>query len=244
MVEKTKNGRPPLLGDRKAARPSEVRGRLEPMAGPANIRRILDHALYMAGDRRFGSEVGRLLLYRQFTSAHAAIAWEIAAIYGAYERYEGLTRSARSPAYDSGFGSPPVETAEHIERRLEAKRKFDFLQTCLPVYPPEARTTIESLCVEDLHINPMLLDDVRALLERVAADFENWHEEQARAHRKQARVLTRAEKLERGAYAHRQNGVSVKPSALTGEAAEAAARDRDATVAKMEALNAARAVTA
>lgn len=214
------------------------------MGAPADIRRILDHALYMAGDRRFGSEVGRLLLYRQFTSAHAAIAFEIGAIYGAFERFEGLKRSARSPAYDSGFGAPPVETAEHIERRAEAKRKFDFLQTCLPVYPPEARTTIESLCVEDLHINPMLLDDVRALLERVAADFENWHEEQARAHRKTARTLTRAEKLERGAYAHRPNGAGARPSTLTGEAAAAAALDREATVARMEALNAARAVTA
>ena len=166
----TKAGRPAEEGDRFPC------GKLRPRVSPVQVRRILDHAVATSGDRRFGSEVGRLLLTGKITSDEAASAFAIADIYGTFERLEGLTRSARSPAYETGFGRGEMaESAGYLKAHADAKARFRFLQQSLSAFPPRARTVVEALCVEDLSIasgDPALLESLRALLRVIASDLE------------------------------------------------------------------------
>src|SRR5215467_12671455 len=116
---------------------------------PTLWRRIKDNGIALGLDRRLGSEVGRLSLLGELTDTEAATAFLIAEIYGRFERYSGKRRTAHSPSYDIGRGAEPTEDHDHERRARRARKQFDRLQACLPVYPPQARTELEQLCCED-----------------------------------------------------------------------------------------------
>ena len=246
MVERKaeRAGRPDLAGERFPC------GKLKPRVSGAEVKRILDHALQAARDRRFGSEVGRLLLAGKLTSDEAATAFAIADIYGAYERFEGLRRAARSPAYEVGFGrSGPIESKEYLRAHAEAKSRFGFLTETLSDFPARARSVIETLCVENLAIasgDPELMKSLRALLQVIAAALEHYDgveaKRAARAGRK-AMKLSRAERFATGAYAARAEDATPSAGAHRVEDSDAA-RDRAVTVKRIEAGNARRAAAA
>ena len=232
----TKAGRPAKEGDRFPC------GRLKPRAAPAQVRRILDHALATSGDRRFGSEIGRLLLTGRITSDEAASAFAIAEIYGTFERFEGLSRSARSPAYETGFGrGETAESPGYLKAHADAKARFRFLQQCLSAFPPRARTIVEALCVENLSVatgDPALLESLRALLRVIAAELERYAAEGARERRRKEPPQSRSERLVSDEYSFRA-GERVPPSER-----ERRWRQREQRIAEILARNAARAAPA
>ena len=233
-------GRPDLAGERFPC------GKLKPRVSGSEVKRILDHAVQAARDRRFGSEVGRLLLAGKLTTDEAATAFAIGDIYGAYERFEGLRRAARSPAYEVGFGrSGVVESREYLRAHAEAKSRFGFLAETLSDFPARARTVIESLCVENLAVSsgdPELMGSLRALLQVIAAALERYDGEAKRGRDKRnaRRRLSREERFASGAYAVRADDARPSAGAHRIDGSDAA-RDRAATVKRIEAGNARRA---
>jgi hypothetical protein len=235
----TRAGRPADEGDRFPC------GKLKPRASPVQVRRILDHALATSGDRRFGSEVGRLLLTGKITSDEAASAFAIADIYGTFERFEGLTRSARSPAYETGFGrGETAESPGYLKAHADAKARFRFLQQSLSAFPPRARTVVEALCVENLSIasgDPALLESLRALLRVIASDLERFADGARLTTRERRRKeSSRTERLVADEYAFR-----AEESASESESERARRRRlREQRIAEILARDAARATPA
>jgi hypothetical protein len=235
-----RGGRPDLAGERFPC------GKLKPRVSGAEVKRILEHAAQAARDRRFGSEVGRLLLAGKLTTDEAATAFAIGDIYGAYERFEGLRRAARSPAYEGGFGrSGPIESREYLRAHAEAKGRFQFLAEILSDFPVRARTVIESLCVENLSVasgDPELMESLRALLQIIATALERQEGAEAKRarHKRNAKKLSREERFATGAYAARTDDATPSAGAHRVEGSDAA-RDRAATVKRIEAGNARRA---
>jgi len=201
MVKTERAGRPRQDGERFPC------GKLKPRLSGAELRRIIDHARLTANDPRLGSEIGRLTLTGKLSADEAATAIEIGDIYGAFDRFEGKRRAARSPAYEVAFGrATHPESEEFLKAHAEAKRRFRFLEQRLSDYPARARAIIEALCVENLTISsgdPDLMESLRALLQHIATELERFDIEAAKRaarERQQARRKTRQERLEADDY--------------------------------------------
>jgi len=84
----------------------------------------------------------------------------------------------RSPSYAVGGDSSVAEELlgadqlENLERRIRtADEAWLTLAAELALYPHKARQAIEELCVQNIHINPLLLDGVRTVLDRLTSFF-------------------------------------------------------------------------
>ncbi len=144
---------------------------------PTAIKRIVEDLARGAGDKRFETEVARLLFERKLNDREAAAAFKIGEIYGRFERLHGKKRSAVSPSYTIGrAGAPELAdermTAEQVEVRDKRERDTEaawlVLQDEIPPYPAKWRSMIEHLCVENLHVPEIWLPELRWMLERIA----------------------------------------------------------------------------
>lgn len=132
------------------------------------IQRLMRDAVRLGIDARLASQVGRLLMLKEFTPFHAAVAFRIASVYGRFERLHGLRRKTRSPAYERGSAAAAGVLAEDDEEAAaRASGEFRQLQDMFNEDDPKeiwARDAIEQLCVEDCAINWMALGYVRKKL--------------------------------------------------------------------------------
>lgn len=166
MVEK--RGRPALNGARYES------GRLKEPAGAErgeNLFQRFRELVAIGLDPRLTSQIGRLRFLKLITDTQASAADKVGRVYGRYERLHGVRRSTRSPSYEFGTGGG-LERPEDIERTTETDADYTKLQTCIPIFPQEARATIEALCVEDRVIPTSLLSDVRIVLDKIAYEFD------------------------------------------------------------------------
>lgn len=172
----------------------------EPIA-PAAWARLRTDVVKLTGDARLASQVGRLSFHRQLTDKQTVTAFRIGEIYGAYERFKGKRRSTRSPSYEMGFGGSDgiaeelmdAETLAQLEARIRAaETSFLTLQDELESYPRAARAALEQLCVEDCAINPMHLNDIAGLLDRVSKSIGETGSKKRRRRIGQARARASA----------------------------------------------------
>lgn len=166
---KRKRGRPVKAGRRY---PSGDR-KPEDDHGGAMWRRIVDEGLAFGKlNPQLGTEIGRLVFHGKLTTAEAAAASRIAEIYGRYERIAGVRRSVKSPSYMVGFGGRDQhETAGDVLYSIRARKQYDKLSEHIPLFPKELRSRLEDLCVEDRVLGWSELQDVRALLRKLAEVF-------------------------------------------------------------------------
>jgi hypothetical protein len=168
MVKRRRAGRRAKTGPRYPC--GKRRASDDDSRPPALVRRIFDNAEALCLDPRIATQVGRLHILRALTETHVAAADLVARIYGRYEYFHGLRRSARSPSYEIG-----MRRAEWAEDRPEetarARDAFLKLQDCIPAAPAAMRAAVEQLCVEDRAVSPVDLDGIRAALERIAGIF-------------------------------------------------------------------------
>ncbi len=168
-------GRPRKAGDRTPC------GALKRVADngltPTAIKRITEDLARGAGDKRFESEVARLLFEKKLNDREAAAAFKVGEIYGRYERLHSKRRSAVSPSYMIGrTGAPELAdermTSEQIAAREKRERDteaaFMAIQDEIPAYPPRWRAILEHLCVENLHVPEIWLPELRWMLEKIA----------------------------------------------------------------------------
>lgn len=161
---------------------------------PAVWGRIRSDVAKLSGDVRLASEVGRLSFHREISDLQAATAFRIGEIYSNFAKAKELSRSARSPNYDRGFGrsgdsdeivfreqSKTYPMVAYMEQLLDddpLKKKmraaiaatdaFDGLQKELWILTPPQRHMIEALCVDDRHLTKDELWKVRELLDWLA----------------------------------------------------------------------------
>src|SRR6185369_8223603 len=132
-----------------------------------------------------GCELSRLSMMGELTLAQTAAGMRLAEIYGRFERSIGRRRSAASPAYAIGHGDPDLaedrmtdeQLTQLAETRARARQAFLDLQEDLPVYPPRARALVEALCVEDRPLEPLALEEAKAVLDHLVRAFgPKWRE--------------------------------------------------------------------
>jgi hypothetical protein len=177
-------GRPRKEGERyksgklKPSKPPTAPNASEPISGALWQRMLNDHSKVF-GDTIFGTELTRLGATKQLTPKEVAIGLRIAGIYGRFEYYQQLTRSAASPHYirefiaeSAGSGDDPIidtdreiaralEVDDREEREREATRAFRELQSLVP---QALRGELEALCVENQHVGYQQLLAVREAL--------------------------------------------------------------------------------
>jgi hypothetical protein len=152
--------------------PSEISGALWQ-------RMLADHSKVFS-DTAFATELTRLGATGKLTPREVSTGLRIAGIYGRFEYYKGLSRSAASPHYirefvaegvaiDAGAGFTADDAGElgqgdaidREQREQEAGRAFKELQRVLPV---DMRAATEALCVENVHVGYQQLIAVKEAL--------------------------------------------------------------------------------
>jgi hypothetical protein len=230
-----KRGRPALPGERYPSGDRRVPN--DPRAENV-FRRFVELEQMVGLDPRLTSQVGRLRYLRLLTDNQAAAADKIAQIYGRFERIHERRRSSVSPSYQLGRSTGEGH-AHDPDEIAAAEADYRDLQDCIPATPREARDVIEQLCVEDCAISSLYLPHVRIILDRVAGAFGLAPVVRERIsaptirQRAPRKAPSRAERFEQGAYA----ASAPKPRLATEAEREAARRDRDATVRRIEAGN-------
>jgi hypothetical protein len=170
-----KRGRPSKTGDRYKCgklRPAETSK--QPIS-PALWQRIKTNGQKIGLDPRLGTELGRLALHDELTSAEVSAGFRIAEIYQTFEHFHGRTRSAAGSSFFRQFVADlekPIEvnrrrTDDHIsidqeEREREAREDFDVLQYYMPV---AQRDLVEQVCVSSQPINPVSLPVLKMVLQ-------------------------------------------------------------------------------
>jgi hypothetical protein len=180
-------GRPRKAGERhpggklKSPAPISPTDNSAPMSGALWQRMLQDHSKVFS-DTAFATELTRLGTTKQLTPREVSTGLRIAGIYGRFEYYKQVSRSAASPHYIREFvaESAGTEDAAKIildpekelvraldcvddreEREREAVRAFKELQGLIPM---SLRSEVEALCVENVHIGYQQLLYVRAAL--------------------------------------------------------------------------------
>ncbi|MDB5608131.1 MAG: hypothetical protein JWP25_5031 [Bradyrhizobium sp.] len=154
-----------------APMPSEISGALWQ-------RMLADHSKVFS-DTAFATELTRLGATGKLTPREVSTGLRIAGIYGRFEYYKGLSRSAASPHYIREFVAEGVaidaagftaddagefgqsDAIDREQREQESLRAFKELQRVLPV---PLRAAVEALCVENIHIGYQQLIAVREAL--------------------------------------------------------------------------------
>jgi hypothetical protein len=170
-----KRGRPSKSGDRYKCgklRPAETSK--QPIS-PALWQRIKTNGQKIGLDPRLGTELGRLALHDELTSAEVSAGFRIAEIYQAFESFHGRTRSAAGSSFFRQFVADlekPIEigrrkTDDYLDvdreaREREAREDFDVLQFYMPA---AQRDLVEQMCVASRPINPVSIPVLKIVLQ-------------------------------------------------------------------------------
>lgn len=170
---------------------SKLKPDVEPISG-ALYQRIRQYGMKQFGvDPRLHTELARLNLFGELTVAMTAAGLKIAEIYGRYEGLRGFRRSTKSPSYNASYGEAGVAeelmdaaTIAELEAKIRsATEAFERLVGRAAVWneetgkldPPEPglipshmRNAIETLCVQDQSISPVLYENLREVLQQLA----------------------------------------------------------------------------
>ena len=170
-----KRGRPRSEGDRYPSgklKPASSSDTSKSPIAPTLWQRIRTAGVKMGMDPRLGTELGRLALHDELTSAEVSAGFRIAEIYYRFEHFHGRSRSAGGSSFFKQFVADlekPVDVKHrdilHEINREEAEREarddFDLLQHYMP---PTARSMVEQLCVDNRAISINAVPSVKITL--------------------------------------------------------------------------------
>jgi hypothetical protein len=170
-----KRGRPSKPGNRYTC------GKLKPAEtskqpiSPALWQRIKTNGQKIGLDPRLGTELGRLALHDELTSAEVSAGFRIAEIYQTFEHFHGRSRSAAGSSFFRQFvadSEKPIEVGrrktddfldiDREAREREAREDFDVLQFYMPA---AQRDLVEQLCVASRPINPVSIPVLKIVLQ-------------------------------------------------------------------------------
>lgn len=150
----------------------------DPIA-PTLWQRMASEAKKKLIDERFGTELGRLFLHQELTSAQFAAGNRVAKVYQTFERLKAKRRSPKSPSYGEGGDHSiaeelmDVETLADLEMSIrEASDKFKALDEWLSGrFPRRVCNVLQELCVEDKFVGPVVLPEIREALDQLGLFF-------------------------------------------------------------------------
>jgi hypothetical protein len=189
-----KRGRPSKSGERyKCGKLKPAETSKQPIS-PALWQRIKTNGQKIGLDPRLGTELGRLGLHDELTSAEVSAGFRIAEIYQAFEHFHGRTRSAAGSSFFRQFVADlekPIEvtrrrTDDHIsidqeEQEREAREDFDVLQYYMPA---AQRDIVEQVCVANQPINPVSISTLKLVLQYFLGIFRDDKNYQSRRSKK------------------------------------------------------------
>src|ERR1700742_5168116 len=121
----TKRGRPSKTGERyKCGKLRPVETSKQPIS-PALWQRIRTNGQKIGLDPRLGTELGRLALHDELTSAEVSAGFRIAEIYQACEHFHGRTRSAAGSSFFRQFVADVEKPIEVSRRRTDDHISID-----------------------------------------------------------------------------------------------------------------------
>ena len=181
-----KRGRPSKSGDRyKCGKLKPAETSKQPIS-PALWQRIKTNGQKIGLDPRLGTELGRLALHDELTSAEVSAGFRIAEIYQVFESFHGCTRSAAGSSFFRQFVADlekPIEvgrrkTDDHLDidrevRERKAREDFDVLQFYMPA---DQRDLVEQVCVGSRPINPVSTPDLKVVLQILFRDLSRRQE--------------------------------------------------------------------
>jgi hypothetical protein len=160
---------------------------------PALWPRIKTNGQKIGLDPRLGTELGRLALHDELTSAEVSAGFRIAEIYQIFEHFHGRTRSAAGSSFFRQFVADlekPIEigrrkTDDHLDvdreaREREAREDFDVLQFYMPA---AQRDLVEQVCVSSRPINPVSIPVLKIVLQyffEIFRDDKNYRSKRSR----------------------------------------------------------------
>ena len=161
-----KRGRPSKSGDRfKCGKLKPAETSKQPIS-PALWQRIKTDGQKIGLDPRLGTELGRLALHDELSSAEVSAGFRIAEIYQAFERFHGRTRSAAGSSFFRQFvantekpmeiGRRKTDDCLEIDRegsRAGGARGLRLLQFYMPL---AQRDLVEQVCVASEMKNSLL----------------------------------------------------------------------------------------
>jgi len=170
-----KRGRPSKSGERcKCGKLKPADTSKQPIS-PALWQRIKTNGQKIGVDPRLGTELGRLALHDELSSAEVSAGFRIAEIYNSFYYFHRLTRSAAGSSFFRQFVADlekPIEISRRatddyldIDRELrerEAREDFDVLQYYMPA---AQRDLIEEVCVASRPINPVSIPVLKMVLQ-------------------------------------------------------------------------------
>jgi hypothetical protein len=188
-----KRGRPAKSGERyKCGKLKPAETSKQPIS-PALWQRIKTNGQKIGLDPRLGTELGRLALHDELTSAEVSAGFRIAEIYHAFEHFHGRTRSAAGSSFFRQFVADlekPIEVRRRatddyldLDRELaerDAREDFDVLQYYMPV---TQRDLVEQVCVEGRPINPVSIPVLKMVLQyffEIFRDDKNYRSKRSR----------------------------------------------------------------
>jgi hypothetical protein len=188
-----KRGRPAKSGERyKCGKLKPAETSKQPIS-PALWQRIKTNGQKIGLDPRLGTELGRLALHDELTSAEVSAGFRIAEIYHAFEHFHGRTRSAAGSSFFRQFVADlekPIEVRRRatddyldLDRELaerDAHEDFDVLQYYMPV---TQRDLVEQVCVEGRPINPVSIPVLKMVLQyffEIFRDDKNYRSKRSR----------------------------------------------------------------
>jgi hypothetical protein len=179
-----KRGRPSKSGERYKCRKLRTAETSKQPISPALWQRIKTSGQKIGLDPRLGTELGRLALHDELTSAQVSAGFRIAEIYHAFEHFHGRTRSAAGSSFFRQFVADlekPIEVGrrrsddyidlDREERECEARENFDVLQYYMPV---AQRDLVEQVCVEGRPINPVSIPTLKLVLQYFFEIFRDY----------------------------------------------------------------------
>jgi hypothetical protein len=188
-----KRGRPSKSGDRyKCGKLKPAETSKQPIS-PALWQRIKTNGQKIGLDPRLGTELGRLALHDELTSAEVSAGFRIAEIYRAFEHFHGRTRSAAGSSFFRQFVADtekPIEigrrrTDDYVsldqeEREREAREDFDVLQYYMPA---AQRDIVEQVCAASQPINPVSIPVLKMVLQyffEIIRDDKNYRSKRSK----------------------------------------------------------------
>jgi hypothetical protein len=187
IIRKSTLGRPPLPGPRTPS------GRRKPTGDQRALmvgHRLRDGGLRAGLDPRMSSWANVLAMGGEITETQLEVCLLVSRIYADWAKAHGIRPTEKAASWGRLYRAPQSDDGDELsvthsgrpmgdqERQdARAERRMAKLQRCiddLPV-PPEcqrqARETLETLCVANEPVLHAMLDDVAALLDRIAGVF-------------------------------------------------------------------------
>lgn len=166
-------------------KPAATTGEVAEEYAPTLIKRLKEHVLPRAKDRRMGSVLGIMHFEGILSEVEVEAGFAYAADVAAYERMKGHPpRESQSPSFEFGrkgdtsldleaLERMDPDTAEKLKKRIARRNKtiqkrYDRAQSYIPLFPILISTVVEQVCCNNQPVHSLHHPVVKKILRNMA----------------------------------------------------------------------------